>query len=128
VKHRERRAVPKAVLTWAQVDQIRQLYGGNHMNMPTLAERYKVHISTIDLIIRGETWPDENYVPPQSRKATLTRELAHEIRKQFTGGGITMTSLAETHNVTPGTISRIISNQIWYDPEYTPPVRQQCST
>lgn len=51
----------------------------------------------------------------RSTRSKLDLARARRIRKAFRETGCTQTQLAERYNVSNGTISMVISNQIWKD-------------
>jgi DNA-binding MarR family transcriptional regulator len=110
------------VLTWVQVRTIRALYAAGRTTMPQLAETYGVHHATISAIIRGQTWPDPDYLPPAPTRAQLLKE-ARVIRAQYATGRVSLAAIAEEFGLDKGTVSRIVNNKIRRDPDYTPPAR-----
>lgn len=100
-----------AKLTWEQIQEIRHCYKpwDREFGGQSLAKKYDVGDSTIDAIVRGITWQDNEYdYAPSKRK--LTMEQAEEIKNSYIprdpnfGGR----ALAEKYGVTPSTISHIL--------------------
>lgn len=111
------------MLTRLQVAEIRALYVTGRVTMQQLADRYGVNPGTVCRIVRGESWSDPDYVPPPSTASVLDQDQAHTIRELYGSGQVTMGELARRYGVNKGTISRIVNNKAWHDPQYTPPPR-----
>ena len=56
LKHYRGDQSPRALLTQAQVAEIRAAYTGKHGQMAAMARRYDVHRSTIAHVLKGISW------------------------------------------------------------------------
>lgn len=110
------------MLTRAQVAAIRETYATGDTTMQPLADTYNIHITTVWQIIRNKIWYDPRYTPPQpDRRVRLTWERVRKMRTQYATGRMTMLALADEHGVSKSTVSRVITNETWHDPDYIPP-------
>jgi DNA-binding transcriptional regulator LsrR (DeoR family) len=50
---------------------------------------------------------------PATRYLDMTREKAEEIRRAYFAGRVTQTQIAERYGIRQGTVSRIVSGQVW---------------
>lgn len=122
-------------LTRQNVQEIRQLWTTGQGSTYQLGTRFHVSGTTIWKIVNNLTWHDPHYTPPvkpphgmvsggrgaANGNARLTWEQVHLIRHRYATGGITQTQLAAEYGVQKMTLSEIIRNVAWRDPNYTPP-------
>ena len=57
-------------------------------------------------------------------KVKMTLELAKEIRVHYATGGTSLRQLGKNYGQSNVSICYIIHNEIWFDPDYTPPTKQ----
>ena len=83
-----------------------------------LAEEYGVHKTTVTSVVGNRTWHDPNYSPSPYR---LTMADATVIRERY-AEGCTQAELAEEYGVSQPTVSLVLRNRTWHDPNYSPPI------
>ena len=105
-------------LTMADATIIRERYaeGGTQAE---LAAQHGVSHVTVSLVVRNKIWHDPNYSPRPSYRLTMAD--ATVIRERYAEGG-TQAELAAQHGVHQVTVSKIVRNKIWHDPNYSPPI------
>jgi len=125
-------------LTWDDVYEIREKYTTENYGQPQLAEEYNVSDVNISCIVRNETWFDEDYEVPDTKKihaknsgkankgencgtSKLVWDDVYKIREKYTAGNYTHAQLAKKYNVTKANISYIVSNETWFDENYEIP-------
>jgi transcriptional regulator with XRE-family HTH domain len=84
-----------------------------------LAGEYGVVRRTVSKIVRNKIWHDPNYSPRPSYRLTMAD--ASAIRERYAEGG-TQAELAAQHGVHQVTVSKIVRNRRWHDPNYSPPI------
>jgi uncharacterized protein YjcR len=121
-------------LTMGLATEIRQRYSEGKVTHRELADHYHCSPHTINEVVRNHIWVDRTYVPPKRKpnrfrpgeaclSAKLNWEKVREIRRLFPEG-ITQPKLATRFGVSVATISRIVRNRYWRDPQYTPPSKK----
>lgn len=121
-------------LTLEQAVQVKIDYHEHDINPSELSRKYGIRRNNIIRILKNESYQDTckfvNYpayveVPRDQLKAEnvhnakLTMEQAKEIRIEFKRDGLTIKELADKYNINHTSISRILENTIYHDPEYT---------
>ncbi len=109
-----------ALLTEAQVAEIKTAYTGAWGQQKTLAEKYGVSRMAIGQIVRGENWrhvdvPVEITATPSDRKnARLTAEQVAAVLDEYRGPVRgELVRLAKKYDVLPRIISNIIRGKSW---------------
>ena len=106
--------VKTALLTEAQVIEMRRRYYAGRATQKELAQEFGLAYPSIGPVLRGETWA---HVPlPQTDYPTRIKfslETARAIRAKFATGAVTKSSLALEFGTTKTSIGRIISGQTW---------------
>lgn len=104
-----------AKLTYEQIKEIREAYipWDREFGGRALAKKYGINDTTIDEIIRGRSWKDQDYDPEVEHKPSrrkLTNEQAREIINTYVRNDPNFNGsvLAKKYGVTPKTISNII--------------------
>lgn len=121
----------QAKLTNVQADEIRALYAETTITVRDLAARYGVSERTITSVVRQEHWGGSEHPRVRSTAqrgelrrgersavARLTWEQVRAIRTAYVAGGVSVEELRERYGVT---VDKIVRNQTWHDPDYTPP-------
>ena len=116
-------------LTVDDAANIRQIYSEDRISQAELGRRYGVTSSTIRKIIYSERFFDPNYAPPDPRPNRRSRrvvgmKLARAIRKAYAAGGISYPELALHFDIHVSTISRIIRQEIYPEPNNISPARR----
>lgn len=121
---------PTSKLTWKIVEEIRQIYFSSLIPYAVLAEKYGVSQECVREVLQGITWNDGSIKPTclirkgsTSTVAKLTYERAESIRKEYASQKISAQVLAEKYGVKRGTISRVLNNKDWINPDYVPQSR-----
>jgi DNA-binding MarR family transcriptional regulator len=111
-----------AKLTWVKVREIRSLYVSGGVSTQALADRFHITRSAVQSVVRGRSWIDPSYTPPdgkstwrgeQSMKAKLTAQQVREIRSRYAAGGTVYRELAAEYGVEVSAISRIVRRDTW---------------
>lgn len=127
-KRGERGSKTPRILTWEAVADIRRRYRETDDKVTDMAAEYGVSVPTVRVLLQNKTWVDPNYTYETRRKTKEYNKLPpHDIRSMRAKfiAGASHKSLAEAYGVHPGTVYRIVSNTSWYDPDYTPPSREE---
>jgi predicted DNA-binding protein YlxM (UPF0122 family) len=101
---------PNAVLTEADVLEVRRLFFSDGLRSKELAEKFEVSGSTIQGIIKRRKWKhlpisdaEQGYTKKRSTKAVLTDDQVLDIRKRLDDGD-PVSSVATLYSVSRGTI------------------------
>lgn len=120
-------------LTWVSVSEIRHKYASGSHTVSELMDEYEVSRDTISSVVRNKRWIDVTYVAPDpgnlksGRKKPLIarkshewipRELVGEIRTRYNDGNESVERIAASVGYSSPTVSRIVNNQTYVDPEY----------
>jgi DNA-binding MarR family transcriptional regulator len=111
---------------------IRELFATRKWTQNDLADRFKIDRSTVQDVLKNNLWYDPSYVPlsnlgGEHRRgdgnpaAELTWPQVREIRAKYAAGGYTHEQLADQYGVVKATITYLLSNTTWVDPDYIPP-------
>ena len=129
----------KSKLVGRDVKEIRELYRQGTDSLSALANKYGVHISTIQRAATGETWkhissktqgrldgrPRRNPSPEMRRRmgephvgtkspgAKLTEEIVECVRQVHAKGNITYTALANEYGIDKSTMRSAIIGETW---------------
>lgn len=88
---------PRAVLTWAQVCEIRENFTGKHGEKAALARQYGISVSAMAHVLNGKLWPAEKLKSGQPNKKSRVsakgryvkgRSYEYELRDQFINYGL----------------------------------------
>jgi Mor family transcriptional regulator len=90
--------------------KIRKEYNENDLIIDEISKKYNFSAATVTKIIKNKIFEDKNY-----EYSELTKEIVKEIRKEYSGGGISSYKLAEKYEVSRATIRNIINNKTWKD-------------
>lgn len=130
---------PNARLSWAVAQEVRARYAAGGITAKALAAEYGVHQTKISAVIRNETWHDPTYTPPSDTKtrnvpdrngvkhprAIYTAEQVREMRRLYTEERLSLGELMRRYNAPFGTMTKILRNFSYKDPNYTPPSRRE---
>lgn len=121
---------PHAKFTLDQVQTIRSMYP--KLSMDELGRRYGVDASCIGNMIKNKTYYDPTYVTPSTERigsqhhhAKVNMNQVNQIRKL--ASTTTHEKLAEQFGLSRTAITRIVLNQAYIDPDYTPPEKKNQS-
>lgn len=128
-----------AKLTWAKVRDIRERYLAGGITAEALAAEHGVHQTKISAVIRNATWYDPAYTPPDDTKtrnvpdrngvkhprAIYTAEQVREMRRLYTEERLSLGELMRRYDAPFGTMTKILRNFSYKDPDYTPPSRRE---
>lgn len=111
-------------LDWSKVREIRNAHQNTDTTHHDLAAAYGITVSTLNQVIRNKTWVDDGYeYKPRKRgdfqrlqSSVLTGSQVEHIR----ASGKEPQQLADEFSVGLNTIRRVLKNETWYDPDYTP--------
>lgn len=108
----------RALVTDAQVAEIRTLYAAGGIRQSDLARRYGVGQTQISQIVRGAAWSHLDPTPvgrakTRARRVALTEDQVREIRALHATGDFRQIDLAERFNTNQARISSIIRRQTW---------------
>jgi hypothetical protein len=107
-------------LTWEQVSEVRKLFASGGYSKGDLAERFGVHISTINKALRGGFANDPQCAivvgGPMGRGRKMNYRDAEMIRERYAMGVYTMQELADIYGVDLSYISLIIAGKRWNNP------------
>jgi hypothetical protein len=110
-------------LTKEFVKEIRDKFGSRESTVYELAKEYGVGRNAITKIIENTTWYDPEYVKPPRKSAEVTSLDIHtvnQIRSEYRTGKYKQSELGDKYGLGQGSISRLLTNKAWYDPEYDP--------
>jgi hypothetical protein len=87
---------PRAVLTWAQVCEVRERFAGQHGEKAALAREYSISPSAMAHILNGKHWPAEKLRQGGAKKSRVSargryvkgRGYEYELRDQFISYGL----------------------------------------
>jgi hypothetical protein len=108
----------RARLTRADVTEVRRRYAAGETGV-ALAKEYGVVRTHMYRIISGDAWPD---VPVEPRPGARLRAGSHGPKlseadvldiRDFSAGGFTGSSLANTYGVSLGYIYKVIHGSVW---------------
>ena len=100
------------------VKQIRDEYNNTNASFSELAKKYGVSEGHVNLIISNKTRCDKNYTRTrQTHKINL--EIATEIRDHYNNKNVSVIELAKKYDISKGYTRDIISNNCFYDENYT---------
>lgn len=107
---------PMAKLTWAEVDEIRNLYASGQFTLQDLASQFGVVKTNISSIVRWITWRRDDS-PPPSYPGTkkLTETDVSNIRAEYGTGKVLQKQLAKRYGVSSAQISVIVNRKQWAD-------------
>lgn len=117
-------------LTWDDVRAIRALFTAGQPSTTTraVAAAYGVSQAAVSKIIQNRSWRDPEYIPVSigyrgeaNGRAKLDWATVRRIRQQYTAREASGYALARQHRMASSTISGILTNALWHDPEYMPP-------
>lgn len=124
-----------ASVTMQQAKDIREKYNNNDdVNTTTLKQEYNINVWAIQQIVTNNTYYDPDYTPknnykykPQkiyhgeeSSNARFTNEEVKKIRDEYNEGYTTLEQLSKKLNYDHSLLSKLIHNESYYDPKYTP--------
>ena len=116
-------------LTRSDAAAIRRQYAAGGVSMAAIARQYGVDSATVQMVIANKNFYDENYTPPKTRsrkgKKPIGRETASEIRRLLLSEGMSRKELAEKFNIPRSSVDSVIRNDMYRDPDYSPPVRKR---
>lgn len=96
----------RAILTDAQVTEIRSRYTGARGQQSQFSQEYGVHVSTIHLIVKGTHWESDNYSPlPQT--SGLSESETAELLSLF-HSGVTRKELAKRFDMSYSYVTKLI--------------------
>ena len=111
-------------LTWEQARSIRNEYQPGKTTYQRIAEIYGVTIHAIYLVVNNKTFHDRHYTP-RTPEVSVRRKLSaldvSAIRAKYKIERITLNALARQFGISGPTIGRIIRNETYHNPAYTPP-------
>lgn len=119
-------------LSRTDATEIRKLYATRAWRHTDLADHFKVDRATIGDVLRNEHWYDPDYTPLQgigsehrsgdnNHAAELTWPLVREIRAKYTANPkLRHEDLAAEYGVVKATITYLLANVTWVDPDYVP--------
>ena len=112
-------------LTWDDAAAIRRVFAEGSISKAGLARQYGVGAGAIQKVVANHRFYDPAYSPPAVRPTRRPRnqigdEMAGEIRQTYLSGGVSQEDVASRFNVSVGTVSKIVRNVIYADPDYTP--------
>lgn len=118
-------------LSRANAADIRELFSTRKWTQGDLAERFKVDRSTVQDVLKNNLWHDSAYEPfsnlggehrqgDDNPSAELTWPQVREIRAKYAAGGHRHEDLAAEYGVVKATITYLLANQTWVDPDYVP--------
>lgn len=130
---------PGSKLNWIQIKEIRKLYNEKGKTQQQLADFYGVKQGIVGMIVNNKLWFDSEYHPQETYKnenksrgsgedhhnAKFTNEQVADMREQYKIGKITLEELGKQYNSDKGIIWNIIQNNVYYDPTYNPPSRNE---
>jgi len=106
----------KTKLNYAQVNEIRKLFGDGEANKAEIGRRFNVSESQVCNIINGRCWNDGDVErKPYLGRRKLNMEQVKEIRKLHSTGDYTQAKLSKMYNVSFQQISNIINFIRWKD-------------
>ncbi len=111
-------------LTLEQAKAIRAKYEPGKITYKKLANEYNVDVGTIMYIIKNETYIDPDYTPKNpgiGAKRKLSMSDANAIREKYQSERVTLSTLAREFGSHQSIIGRIVRNETYHDPNYTPP-------
>jgi uncharacterized protein YjcR len=99
--------------------EIRQKFASGDYTQKMLVQEYGLSRGVVSNIIQNISFRDPNYTRP-SRHTTyvLNFETATQIRADYNTGKIKQVDLAKKYGIAQNTLSKIITNKAWYDPNY----------
>lgn len=111
-----------AKLNQQQVDWIRSDYIKNKYPFKFYANKFKVSVDCIRLLIYNKTYKDDNYIPTSCSKKQIkiTDEQAKEIREDYLINRNTFEWYSNKYDVTIEYISNVINNKTHYCNNYKP--------
>jgi DNA-binding MarR family transcriptional regulator len=116
-----------AKLTEADVRVLRGLYRDGGWSAGRLAERYRVSVSTIYRITKGQTRPRvEGPKSARDNRAKLTRRDVLELRRLYRGDEWTVQRLAERYGISRSAVCAAARGVSWSHVEEPAPV-MMCS-
>jgi group I intron endonuclease len=111
--------------TWKIINEIREASQDKKISHRKLSQKYNVATSTIQAIVENRTWRNSNYIP-LSRKtaeerpnAKLLNSQAKEARELYVKEGTKVLELANKYKISLGTMSLVLQNKTYHDPNYT---------
>jgi plasmid maintenance system antidote protein VapI len=119
-------ALSRTDATW-----LRELFATRKWTQADLAARFQVDRVTVQEVLQNKLWHDAAYAPlsnlggehrrgDDNPAAELTWPLVREIRAKFAAGKYRHEDLAAEYGVVKATITYLLANQTWVDPDYIP--------
>jgi predicted DNA-binding protein (UPF0251 family) len=111
--------------------RIRRLFATRKWTQLDLATRFEIDRSTVQEVLQNKLWQDPEYTPlsdlgGEHRRgegnpaAELTWSKVRSIRKKYATGNYRHEGLAAEYGVVKATITYLLANQTWVDPDYIP--------
>jgi hypothetical protein len=106
------------------------MYAHKDVTLGYVAAKFQVSTTYAHRVMRNELVTDPQYDPRMTRKIfpNIKRKLddarADKIRSQYLAG-MTLRELSEKHGLTTTALNRIVLNETYFDPTYTPPSPEQ---
>jgi DNA invertase Pin-like site-specific DNA recombinase len=95
--------------------QIREMYAQG-MHAGAIADRFKIHITSVANVVQNKSWPDPNYVyKPRilsERHSVLTAAKVREIREKLLKGATSL-EIAREYGVSKQAIDAIRAGRTW---------------
>jgi len=107
-------------LTWGKVRKARDMYVLG-VELEEIRSFLEVSPRQLNRILRNNHWVDLNYIPPTRRSnAVLSEEVVREIRAHALESHTPREELAQLYGVSRVLIVKVLSNKLWFDPDYDP--------
>ncbi len=112
--------------------EIRRIFAEDNgkTSQRSIARQYGVSPQTIGYIIANKNFYDPEYKPPPRKKRksanNLGEDKARQIRQLYLSGGISQKEVADRFGIIPSTVSNIVRNKLYPDPDpnYVVPPRK----
>lgn len=118
------RRAPKEKLDLQTAQEIRRLHSETDTPVHEIARKYHISVSYMHAILKNKKLPDPNhtFVPRKRgnsghfKSSKVDWEQVSEIRSSDRA----VEEIAQTYGIAVNSARRILKNETWYDPEYTP--------
>jgi len=99
-------------------NEIRNLYNNEGLSSRDLQIKYNLSKTTVSQILDNKLFYDEKYKRTKQAKKPFSKEVVSQIRKEYNESKISCKDLGLKYGVHSQTISSIINNKTFKDPEY----------
>lgn len=111
--------------------RMRELFATRKWTQKDLAAMFRCSRGAVADVLANRLWRDEDYVRlsdlsaehrsgEKNPAAALTGPVVREIRAKYATGTYTNADLATEYGVVKATITYLLANQTWVDPDYAP--------